>query len=189
MTAVLSVGSNMGDRLAHLQGAVDGLGPAVRAVSPVYQTAPWGGVEQDDFLNAIILVDAAGGAPREWLARARALEAAAGRVRGVRWGPRTLDVDIVAIDGARSADPEITLPHPRAHERGFVLLPWLDVQPDAVLPAHGPVRDLVERLPAAERAGVHRTDLTLRVQAAATEPAAAGPAAGGGAVTGDAGPA
>jgi len=165
-SAVLSIGSNLGDRLGHLQAAVDGLGGAVTAVSPVYQTAPWGGVEQDDFLNAIVLVtdpatDAAG-----WLARGQALEAAAGRVREVRWGPRTLDVDVITVDGVRSADPALTLPHPRAHERGFVLVPWLDVAPDATLPGHGPVRELVGMLPAAERAGLHRTGQGLRAASA-----------------------
>ncbi|HVQ94833.1 MAG TPA: 2-amino-4-hydroxy-6-hydroxymethyldihydropteridine diphosphokinase [Mycobacteriales bacterium] len=172
MTAVLSIGSNLDDRLAHLQAAVDGLGPAVVAVSPVYRTAPWGGVEQDDFLNAIVLVDDPDAAPAEWLARARAAEHAAGRVRTVRWGPRTLDVDIVTVDGVRSDDPELTLPHPRAAERGFVLLPWLDLQPGATLPGHGPIRSLIDRLPAAERAGLHRTDHTLRLP---TPPAAAQP--------------
>ena len=153
--AVLSIGSNLGDRLAHLRSVVAALRPV--AVSPVYETAPWGGVEQDDYLNAIVVVDDPGTDAYGWLARARELEQAAGRTRAVRWGPRTLDVDVIDVDGGTNADPELTLPHPRAHERAFVLVPWADVVPDAVLPGHGRVVDL-----AADRSGIRRTDLELR---------------------------
>ena len=153
--AVLSIGSNLGDRLAHLRSVVAALRPV--AVSPVYETAPWGGVEQDDYLNAIVVVDDPGTDAYGWLARARELEQAAGRTRAVRWGPRTLDVDVIDVDGGTNADPELTLPHPRAHERAFVQLPRADVVPDAVLPGHGRVADL-----AADRSGIRRTDLELR---------------------------
>ena len=166
--AVLSLGSNVGDRLAHLQGCVDRLRDTVRAVSGVYQTAPWGPVRQDDYYNAVLLVADEGTGARGWLDRAHAAEAAAGRLRRpggpypdgeVRWGPRTLDVDVIAVDGVQSADPELTLPHPRAHERAFVLVPWAEVDPDAVLPGHGPVADLVRRI---DRSGVRRrADLEL----------------------------
>jgi 2-amino-4-hydroxy-6-hydroxymethyldihydropteridine diphosphokinase len=152
-SAVLSIGSNLGDRLAHLQRAVDGLRPWLRAVSPVYETPPWGPVEQDDFLNAIVLADDAAAAPRMWLDRAHAAEAAAGRTRDVRWGPRTLDVDIVAVNDVTSDDPELTLPHPRAAERAFVLVPWLAVDPGATL-AGRPVASWLDGLPAAEVAAV-----------------------------------
>jgi len=152
--AVLSVGSNLGDRVAHLRSVVDGLGPAVRAVSGVYETAPWGGVEQQDFANAVLLVDDPARDARGWLAAGQALEQAAERVREVRWGPRSLDVDVVDCEGLRSDDPELTLPHPRAHLRAFVLVPWLDVDPDAVLAGHGRVADLLAALDADERAGV-----------------------------------
>lgn len=165
--AVLSVGSNIGDSLAHLQGVVDGLREWVVAVSPVYATAPWGGVEQQDFLNATVVVDDPGADGREWLRRGQQLEAAADRVREQRWGPRTLDVDIVTCDAIRSDDPELTLPHPRAHERAFVLVPWLAVEPDAVLDVDGhPVRvdELLARLDAAERDGVRRTDQRLELR-------------------------
>ena len=153
--AVLSIGSNVGDRLAHLRSVVAALRPV--AVSPVYETAPWGGVEQDDYLNAILDVDDHGTDAYGWLAKARQLEQAAGRVRDVRWGPRTLDVDVVDVDGTTNPDPELTLPHPRAHERAFVLVPWAEVDPDAVLPGHGRVADLP-----ADRSVVRRTDLELR---------------------------
>jgi 2-amino-4-hydroxy-6-hydroxymethyldihydropteridine diphosphokinase len=153
--AVLSVGSNLGDRLAHLRAVVAALDPV--AVSPVYETAPWGPVEQDDYLNAILVVDDPGTDAYGWLARAHELEQAAGRSRDVRWGPRTLDVDVVDVDGTTSTDPKLTLPHPRAYERAFVLVPWADVAPDAVLPGHGRVADLLT-----DRSGVRRTDLELR---------------------------
>ena len=155
---MLSIGSNLGDRLAHLRSVVAALRPV--AVSPVYETAPWGGVEQDDYLNAIVVVDDPGTDAYGWLARARELERAADRIREVRWGPRTLDVDVIDVDGGSNADPELTLPHPRAHERAFVLVPWADVDPDAVLPGHGRVADLVDLV--TDRSGVRRTDLELR---------------------------
>lgn len=145
-TAVLSIGSNLGDRRAHLQRAVDAMRPWLRAVSPVYETAPWGPIEQDDFLNAVLLVADDDAAPRDWLARAQAAEQAAGRTREVRWGPRTLDVDVIAVDDVHSDDPELTLPHPRAAQRAFVLVPWLAVDPDATLDGHA-VRDLAAALP------------------------------------------
>ena len=102
---MLSIGSNLGDRLAHLQGAVDAVRPWLVAVSPVYETAPWGPVPQDDYLNAVVLVARPGRAPRDWLDRAHAAEQAAGRTRDVRWGPRTLDVDVVAVDDVRQRRP------------------------------------------------------------------------------------
>lgn len=177
--AILSIGSNMGDRLALLRAAVAGFGPRIRAVSPVYTTAPWGGVEQDDFLNAVLVAEDPAYDCRDWLAHGQRLEQAAGRERTVRWGARTLDVDIVAcaepvaggFRACRSTDPELTLPHPRAHERAFVLVPWLDVEPDAVLEAAGadrPVRELLAELDAAEVAGVRRTGLTLTPAAGVT---------------------
>ena len=134
MSSVLSLGSNLGDRLAHLRQGLAVLEPL--AVSPVYETAPWGGVEQDDFLNVVALC--AWDAAEAWR-RAVLAETEAGRERDVRWGPRTLDVDVVWADGS---DPALVLPHPHAHERAFVVVPWLDVDPDAVLPGHGPVAEL-----------------------------------------------
>ena len=158
--AVLSLGSNLGDRLAHLQSAVDRLGEAVVAVSPVYETAPWGVVDQPDFLNAVLLVDDTNTGPRGWLARAQECERAAGRVRTVRWGPRTLDVDVVSVPDVTLSEPDLVLPHPGAHERATVLVPWHDIEPDAVLPGHGRIRDL---LAGVDTSGVwRRPDLSLR---------------------------
>jgi 2-amino-4-hydroxy-6-hydroxymethyldihydropteridine diphosphokinase len=156
--AVLSIGSNLGDRLAHLQSAADAMRPWLSAVSPIYETAPWGPIDQDDYLNAVLVVADAEAGPNDWLARAQAAEQAAGRTRDVRWGPRTLDVDVIAVDDETSDDPAITLPHPRAAERAFVLVPWLAVDPDAVLAGH-PVRGIVGRL---DVSGVHpRPDLVV----------------------------
>ena len=148
MTAVLSIGSNLGDRLARLRLAVQVLEPY--AASAVYETAPVGGVEQDDFLNAVLLCDL--DAAAAWT-RAQRAEAAAGREREVRWGPRTLDVDLVLADGP--VPDALVLPHPRAHERAFVLLPWTDLDPGAVLPGHGPVAELLSTL---DTTGVRRRD-------------------------------
>ncbi|HEY2641007.1 MAG TPA: 2-amino-4-hydroxy-6-hydroxymethyldihydropteridine diphosphokinase [Streptosporangiaceae bacterium] len=154
-TVVLSVGSNLGDRLGHLQLALSVLcvtGLTCQAVSSVYETDPVGGPEQESFFNAVLLAASALPA-RDILARCQVAEAAAGRVRAERWGPRTLDVDVIACGDEVSTDPELTLPHPRAHERAFVLVPWLEVAPDATLPGYG----RVAQLPAVARpAGIRR---------------------------------
>jgi 2-amino-4-hydroxy-6-hydroxymethyldihydropteridine diphosphokinase len=162
---VLSIGSNLGEPLAHLQSAVDGLGSRVVAVSGVYRTAPWGGVEQQDFLNAIVIATDPSLNCLEWLHLGQRLEASADRTREVRWGPRTLDVDVITCDEEVRTDATLTLPHPRAHERAFVLVPWLDVEPDATLDVGGTrtaVRTLLDGLDPAERDGVRPTDLALR---------------------------
>ncbi|MBP2455829.1 2-amino-4-hydroxy-6-hydroxymethyldihydropteridine diphosphokinase [Mycolicibacterium lutetiense] len=175
-STVLSIGSNLGDRLARLQSVVDGLGSAVRAVSPVFETDAWGGVEQGAFLNAVLLADDPGLDGHGWLRRGQELEQAADRVREQKWGPRTLDVDLVTChDGdveVQSRDDDLTLPHPLAHQRAFVLIPWLAVDPGATLTVVGRSRrvaDLMEEIDPAERAGVRRTDLALALR---TEPAA-----------------
>ena len=161
-TAVLSIGSNVGDRLGYLRGCVAQLNNVVHAVSAVYATQPWGGVPQDEFLNAVLLVEDPDADAQDWLRRGQHCETAAQRTRTLRWGPRTLDVDVIDVDHTRRDDPQLTLPHPRAHERAFVLVPWLEVAPDAVLVGHGPVADLVVALPADQRRGVQRRDeLTL----------------------------
>ncbi|HEX6857586.1 MAG TPA: 2-amino-4-hydroxy-6-hydroxymethyldihydropteridine diphosphokinase [Streptosporangiaceae bacterium] len=132
-----------------MQAAVDLLaataGMSVTAVSPVYQTDPVGGPDQPDYFNAVLLA-ATTLPPAGVLAAAHAAEGARQRTRDVRWGPRTLDVDIISYGNVVSDDPELTLPHPRAHERAFVLVPWHDVDPAAELPGHGPVADLIAGL-------------------------------------------
>jgi 2-amino-4-hydroxy-6-hydroxymethyldihydropteridine diphosphokinase len=175
---VLALGSNLGNRMASLQCGVDllaGDGIDAAAVSGVFETEPVGGPAQGDYLNAVLLADSALPA-REILARCAAAETAAGRVRAVRWGPRTLDVDIITCDAEVSSDPALTLPHPRAHERAFVLAPWLEVQPTAVLPGWGPVADLLART---SMAGVRRRpDLRLVLPDACGRAATTDPAAG-----------
>ena len=165
---VLSIGSNLGDRLARLRSVVDGLGGTVLALSPVYETKAWGGVEQGAFLNAVLIADDPSLDCHGWLSRAHELEGAADRVRAERWGPRTLDVDLITChDGRReviSNDEELTLPHPLAHLRAFVLIPWLAIDPDATLTVAGeprPIAGLLDELEPAERDGVHRTEFGL----------------------------
>lgn len=162
--AVLSAGSNIGDSRAHLAGVIAALGNRVVAVSSVYSTAPWGGVEQDDFLNQTIIAEGELTA-QQWLDFCHDCEQAAVRVRQERWGPRTLDVDVVSVevDGVvvHSADPNLTLPHPRAGERAFVLAPWLEIDPAATLwtpDGPRPVADLLAALPAGDRDGVRRLE-------------------------------
>jgi 2-amino-4-hydroxy-6-hydroxymethyldihydropteridine diphosphokinase len=169
---VLSIGSNLGDRLARLQSVVDALGDRIRAVSPVYETDPWGGVDQGAFLNAVVIADDPGLDGRGWLDFAQGLEEAADRMRGQKWGPRTLDVDLVTChDGTTelfSRDEGLTLPHPLAHLRAFVLIPWLTTDPDAGLTVNGilqPVSRLLDDLGADDRDGVRLTPLVLGVDA------------------------
>lgn len=152
MRAVLSIGSNMEDRRALLQTVFDEFASETVAASPVYATPPWGVTDQGDFLNAVLIVDV-DCTPLELLRRGQKLEEAAERVRVRRWGPRTLDVDIVQIDGVESDDPELTLPHPYAHQRAFVLVPWLAADPDAKLNGT-PVCELVANLDSDDVAAV-----------------------------------
>jgi 2-amino-4-hydroxy-6-hydroxymethyldihydropteridine diphosphokinase len=170
--AVLSIGSNVGDRLARLRSAVDGFGASVVAVSPVYETVPWGGVEQGSFLNAVLIAEDPQLDGRGWLRLGQQLEQAADRVRGQRWGPRTLDVDLISCSANGTEfvlrEPDLTLPHPLAHLRAFVLVPWLDIDPGARLTVAGmstPVARLLEDIEPADKAGVMATDLTLRSRA------------------------
>jgi 2-amino-4-hydroxy-6-hydroxymethyldihydropteridine diphosphokinase len=133
--AYLALGSNLGDRLAHLQLAVDAIaateGVTLTEVSRVYETAPVGGPPQDAFLNAVVAIDTVLD-PHALLALAQHIEHDAQRVRAERWGPRTLDVDVLLYDDVRLDDPDLTLPHPRMWERGFVLAPLRDVAPALV---------------------------------------------------------
>ncbi|WP_033343547.1 2-amino-4-hydroxy-6-hydroxymethyldihydropteridine diphosphokinase [Catenuloplanes japonicus] len=168
--ALLSIGGNLGDRLAHLRAAVAGLGDTVLVVSGVYETPPWGDADQPSYLNAAVMAASPGNGPRDWLETAWRLEAASGRTRDPerRFGPRTLDVDVIAVwDDAGAPivadDQELTLPHPRAHLRAFVLRPWIDIDPFGVVPGHGALDLLLREGPAAaDVAGIEpRPDLTL----------------------------
>lgn len=144
--ATLALGSNIGDSAATLQGAVDALaaspGIDVVAVSRVVETDPVGGPEQDDYLNAVVIVRTSL-EPLALLEATQTVEQQFGRVREVHWGPRTLDVDILAVGDLVVDTDRLTVPHPRAHERGFVLVPWADADPSAVIPGHGRVSDLL----------------------------------------------
>ncbi|MFJ8047515.1 2-amino-4-hydroxy-6-hydroxymethyldihydropteridine diphosphokinase [Streptomyces luteogriseus] len=164
--AVVALGSNLGNRLETLQGAVDALGDTpglrIKGVSPVYETEPWGvdPGSQPAYFNAVVVLKTTL-PPSSLLERAHAVEEAFHRVRDEHWGPRTLDVDIVSYADVVSDDPQLTLPHPRAHERAFVLAPWHDLDPEAQLPGRGPVADLLDTV---TRDGVApRQDLELRL--------------------------
>jgi 2-amino-4-hydroxy-6-hydroxymethyldihydropteridine diphosphokinase len=148
--AIISLGSNLGDRAAALEAAVRSFGNTLRSASAVYVTPPWGPVQQDEFYNQAIAVEDDDVDARGWLERCFAAERAAHRERDVRWGPRTLDADVVAVWSAGrpvvSDDEQLLLPHPRAAERAFVLVPWSEFEPDADLPGHGPIADLIAGL-------------------------------------------
>lgn len=154
---VFSLGSNMGDSATILQEAVEYLGDTpdlmLVDVSPVYQTRPVGGPEQSDFLNLVVVAESTL-EPLTILDRAHAIEESFGRVRGVVNGPRTLDIDVVMV-GKRISEDGIELPHPRAHERAFVLVPWLDIDPNADLAGFGPIAELVDEV---DTTGVTRRD-------------------------------
>jgi 2-amino-4-hydroxy-6-hydroxymethyldihydropteridine diphosphokinase len=170
VAVVLALGSNLGDRLDILQGGVDAIAgiPEVQVmtVSPVYETVPVGGPPQPDYLNAVLLARTTLPA-RTLLDRLHEVEAAFDRVREVRWGPRTLDIDIITYEGERSDDPVLTLPHPRARERAFVLAPWHDADPDAELPGHGSVAAL---LAGAGVVGIRRSAARLRLPGPSAPP-------------------
>ncbi|HAM44603.1 MAG TPA: 2-amino-4-hydroxy-6-hydroxymethyldihydropteridine diphosphokinase [Propionibacteriaceae bacterium] len=161
--AVFSLGSNLGDRFAYLQGAVNHLrttpGLVITGISSVYQTTPVGLVDQPDFLNLVVTADTSL-ASTVLLERALAIEEAFDRVREVPGGPRTVDVDLIAVDDRQIANDFLTLPHPRAHERAFVLVPWYEVDAAANLFGHGPISGLLWTL---DRNGVQRRD-DLRVE-------------------------
>ena len=164
----LALGSNLGDSATVLQAAVDDLAalPGLRlgAVSAVYRTAPVGGPEQPDYLNAVVVGETTFD-PLALLTATQGVERAHHRVRDVRWGPRTLDVDVLALGDEVVDEPTLQVPHPRAHERAFVLVPWTDADPAAVIPGRGPVADLVAGV---DRTGVTRTDIVLELPAAAS---------------------
>lgn len=162
MKATIGLGSNMGDRFSYLQQALDSLntvtGVQVHSVSPVYETDPVGGPEQENYLNAVAVLKTVL-TPHQLLAETQQIEQEANRQRNERWGPRTLDLDLLAMDSEVVSTEDLDLPHPRAHERGFVLLPWSMLDPDYLLPGYGSVADLLTRV---DVSGVRlRTDLQL----------------------------
>jgi 2-amino-4-hydroxy-6-hydroxymethyldihydropteridine diphosphokinase len=164
---VISLGSNLGDRFAKLQGAVDSLADtpdvALTGVSSVYETQPIGAPEgSGTFLNAVVLLDTTLPA-RVLLDRAKAIETAFGRERsGVVNSPRTLDVDLIVVGDRFADDEDLVLPHPRAHERAFVLLPWSELEPEAELPGMGTVAELAEKV--GTEGVVRRDDLVLETR-------------------------
>lgn len=153
-----SLGSNLGDRLEYLQGATSLLnatpGMRVTGISSVYETDPVDMVDQPEFLNIIVQAESSL-ASTVMLERAHAIEDGFNRIRTVRYGPRTIDIDLIAVGDRVINNETLTLPHPRAHERAFVLVPWLEVDPEAELVGHGRVADLVAGL---DTSGVRRRD-------------------------------
>ncbi|MEI6219687.1 MAG: 2-amino-4-hydroxy-6-hydroxymethyldihydropteridine diphosphokinase [Actinomycetes bacterium] len=147
MKVVIALGSNMGDTNSHLHHAIDELGKSIeiRAVSSFYKTAAVGGPKQDDFLNAVIVGESEMD-PLDLLVAMQEIEVLAGRTREVHWGPRTLDLDLIACGDLVIQEPHLELPHPRAHERSFVLEPWFEIEPGATLAGHGSIRDLIAAL-------------------------------------------
>jgi len=147
---VLSIGANLGDAETMVHQTIDQLSGILKEskASRIYQTSPVGVEDQPDFFNAVI-VGEWGGTVDELLERTSKLEEVAGRERELRWGARTLDVDIITFGDEVSHDPKLTLPHPRAHERLFVLIPWIELQPDAHLIGQGDVSAIIEALQSA----------------------------------------
>ena len=147
MKVVIALGSNIGDTNSHLHHAIDELAKhiEVTAVSSFYKTAPVGGPAQDDFLNAV-LIGQSEMDPLDLLVEMQEIEAMAGRTRDVHWGPRTLDLDLISFGDHEIHEPHLEIPHPRAHERAFVLEPWLEIDPEAELIGHGFIKDLLAQL-------------------------------------------
>lgn len=145
----LSLGSNLGDRLDHLSKAITALAnqPKIKVlkVSSVYQTKPVGGPEQDDYLNAVAKIQTELSA-LELLDVTQTIENNEGRIREVRWGPRTLDIDVLTYDDLISADEKLTLPHPRISERAFVLVPFFEIDPQATISGLGKIADLYNQI-------------------------------------------
>jgi 2-amino-4-hydroxy-6-hydroxymethyldihydropteridine diphosphokinase len=144
MKAIVSLGANIGDPKANLDLAVALLREStdVIAVSSYLQTKPVGGPEQPDYLNAVAIVESELPA-KDLLAVLNGIETAMGRTREIHWGPRVIDLDLIQYGGLLVNDEKLTLPHPRAHERRFVLAPWFEIEPEAILLTHGRISDLL----------------------------------------------
>lgn len=147
MKVVIALGSNIGDTHSHLHHAVEQLALHIDvvAVSSFYTTAPVGGPAQDDYLNAV-LIGESDSDPLDLLVAMQEIEAMAGRTREIHWGPRTLDLDLISFGDHEIHEPHLEIPHPRAHERAFVLEPWLEIDPEAHLIGHGFIKDLLTEL-------------------------------------------
>lgn len=151
MAAVyVGIGSNLAKPIAQVEQAFEELAnirqTALQACSPLYRSAPLGPPDQPDFINAVVLLDSTL-IPDDLLHALQTIERAHGRIRSQRWGPRTLDLDMLLYDQLQSDDPKLTLPHPGLHERLFVLQPLLDIAPSLVIPSLGSVRDLMAACP------------------------------------------
>lgn len=144
MKAVISLGANLGEPKANLDLALGLLREAteVISVSSYLQTKPVGGPDQPDYLNAVAIIESELPA-KDLLALLNGIETAMGRTREIHWGPRVIDLDLIQYGGLLVNDEQLTLPHPRAHERRFVLAPWFEIEPDAVLLTHGRISDLL----------------------------------------------
>lgn len=148
-TAVIALGANLDDPISHVHRAAQDIADlpntAITHRSRLYRTSPVGGPDQPDYVNAIVVVSTTR-EPTALLADLQSIESRHGRIRDVRWGPRTLDLDLIAYDDITRTDAELELPHPRAHERAFVLVPWQDADPNATLSGHGPVAQVLRDL-------------------------------------------
>lgn len=180
-TAIIALGSNLGERMRHLREAVTAIdsfpGVRVLAASRIYETPALtlDGVKEEAprYLNAAIQIELDETVTaRKLLQELRAIEDEAGRQRTIRWGDRTLDLDIIAVAGETRHDRELVIPHPRAHERAFVLAPWLDLEPEAVLAEHGPIAALREQ--ASDRVDVVAESSSIWPAAALTADSATG---------------
>jgi len=147
MKAVIALGSNLGDRELNIDSAVAEISKIIEVthLSTNHETDPVGGPDQPKYLNAVLIAESLL-APDELLKALLAIESRLGRVREIHWGPRTIDLDLIIVDDEKIDSPDLVLPHPRAHERRFVLEPWAEIDPEAVLPGHGRVEEILLRI-------------------------------------------
>jgi 2-amino-4-hydroxy-6-hydroxymethyldihydropteridine diphosphokinase len=148
MRAVVALGANIGNPKEQMDLAVEMLRQAteVIAVSSYYTTKPVGGPEQPDYINAVCILESELPAI-DLISLLHGIEKSLGRERGEKWGPRTIDLDLIQYGGLLSKAAELELPHPRAYERRFVLEPWHEIEPEAILLTHGKISELLEQLP------------------------------------------
>jgi 2-amino-4-hydroxy-6-hydroxymethyldihydropteridine diphosphokinase len=147
MKAVIALGSNLGDRELNIDSAVAEIAKIIEVthLSTNHETDPVGGPDQPKYLNAVLIAESLL-TPEELLKALLAIESRLGRVREIHWGPRTIDLDLIIVDDEKIHSPDLVLPHPRAHERRFVLEPWAEIDPEAVLPGHGRVEEILLRI-------------------------------------------